>query len=151
MLSRQASNLAWVACSSSLSDALKDFLTLWSSAKPLSCKSSSYYMSCSGEQYKLKILAPTQLPWGTLTSKFFSLLYIPLILTLKEHGLRYSSNHLRASSSMPYLFLSIESRMSWLMVSNAADRSSATNEVIDCFSFPYSKSLLTFKIAISQE
>ena len=60
-----------VSDSSSLLEALKGFLTLWSSANPLSCKSGGI-TSCRGEQYRLKIFAPAQLPCGTLTDKSLS-------------------------------------------------------------------------------
>ena len=42
---------------------------LWSSANPLICKLDGM-TSSSGAQYRLKILAPAQLPWGTHTVKF---------------------------------------------------------------------------------
>ena len=48
-----------------LSFAWKFVLMLWSSAKPLSDKSDGI-TSPSGEQYKLKIFASAQDPWGTL-------------------------------------------------------------------------------------
>ena len=88
MLSRQLSSLEMVVVSSSVLPALNVFLMLWSSAKPLSCKSSGT-TSWRDEQYRLKILAPTQLPCGTLTVKSLSLLYTPLTVTLKDLGLRY--------------------------------------------------------------
>ena len=65
MLIRHSSSCAIAFVSSVLLLALNAFLTLWSSAKPLSCKCSGT-TSCSGEQYRLKMFAPTQLPCGTL-------------------------------------------------------------------------------------
>ena len=97
------------------------------------------------------MFAPAQLPWGTLTSKLLSLLYVPFMPTLKEHGLRYLLNHFKALALMPYLLLSMDSRISWSTVSKAADRSNAISEVIDYLSMPHSKSLLTLKIAVLQE
>ena len=88
MLSRQLSSLVMVVVSSCVLPALNVFLTLWSSAKPLNCKSLGT-TSWRGEQYRLKMLAPTQLPCGTLTVKSLSLLYTPLTVTLKDLGLRY--------------------------------------------------------------
>ena len=71
MLSMHVSIDVSVFNSSSLLEALKDILPLWSLAKPLSCKSAGI-TSCRGKQYRLKILAPAQLPCGTLTDKSLS-------------------------------------------------------------------------------
>ena len=141
---------ATVFDSSSLSEALKDFLTLWSSAKPLNCKSGGM-TSCKGEQYKLKMLAPAQLPCGTLTVKSLSELSFPLMVTLNDLGLRYWSNHCRAVFSSPNLCLSIARRVWWSTVSNAAERSSATRQVMCYFSIAHRMSLLSFKTTVSQE
>ena len=68
MLSRHSSSFLMVSHFSLLHSALKFFLMLWSLANPLSCKSSGN-TSWNSQQYKLKMLAPAQLPCGTLTSE----------------------------------------------------------------------------------
>ena len=150
ILSMHVSIDVTVLNSSSLCEALKDFLTLWSSAKPLNCKSGGM-TSCRGEQYRLKILAPAQLPCGTLTDKSFSELFFPFMVTLNDLGLRYWSNHCIALFSRLNLYLSIARRVGWSTVSKAAERSSATRQVTCCFSIDHRMSLLSFKTAVSQE
>ena len=71
ILIMQLSNSGMVLCSNHLSPALKDLCMLWSSTKPLSCKFGGI-TSLRGEQYRLKMFAPAQLPWGMLTSKSLS-------------------------------------------------------------------------------
>ena len=139
-----------VTLSSALALALNSLLTLWSSANPLSHKPFGT-TSCRGEQYRLKIFAPAQLPCGTLRVKSLGLLQCPFMEILKDIGLRYCSNHLRAVSSIPYLALRICSRVSWSTVSKAAERSIATRLMMDCFSMAQRMSLLIPKTVVLQE
>ena len=97
------------------------------------------------------MFALAQLPCGTLTVKSLGLLYSLLMVTLKALGLRYWSNHFRAVSSIQYLALRICSKVLWSTVSKAAERSTATRLVMDCFSMAQRMSLLIPKTAVSQE
>ena len=97
------------------------------------------------------MFAPAQLPCGTLTVKSLGLLYCLLMVTLKDLGLRYWSNHFRAVSSIPYLALRICNKVSWSTVSKAAERSIVTRLMMDYFSMAQRMSLLIPKTVVSQE
>ena len=68
ILSIHCWRLLMVCSSAILSLALKESRMLWSSTKPLIFKP-GWTTSSKGAQYRLKMLAPAQLPCSTLTSK----------------------------------------------------------------------------------
>ena len=67
--------------------------TVWPSATPCRLRG-GFITPCIVLQYKLKVCAPAQDPWGTLKERFHSNEYSFPMLTLQLLGCRYDSNQL---------------------------------------------------------
>ena len=86
-----------------------------------------------GNIYVVKRIGPNTDPWGTPQVNGMLFEFTPLIRTDCFLSERYDLNHWRATSQTPRWDCSLDKRMLWSMVSNAALKS-RSNRMTHCFS-----------------
>ena len=105
----------------------------------------------NGVVYRVKSNGPKTEPWGTPQEVgSMSEKQLPILMACRL-SVRYEVNQLRAVPDIPYHVDKRVMRMSWSMVSKAADRSSRVSAVTLPLSMLRFMSLCTFKRAVSVE
>ena len=102
-----------------------------------------------GAVYKVNKMGPSTLFWGMPCLCRAGSDNSPSIITQCWHSVRYDSSHYNAAPLIPYLCCNLCSKILWLTMLKAADKSSRTRQL----TLPSSKfcriSLLTLSSAIS--
>ena len=117
-------------------------------------------MSCAlqispkGVVYNVKDIGPRTDPCGTPWERDLESERAPSITrfpiaTHCDLPLKYDLNHYRAVPPMPNLSQSLAIRMSWLTVSNAADKSSKTKHTTSWLSMALRMSAFTLRRVVS--